>query len=111
MGSYDGPEIAKIALSEPYHLYVEAFLIYKKCGLNAEAVETLLMNEQSLDHTQEFAARRGDNTVWFKLGKAQLQKDKVVEAVIGKYCEDRDLHLAHTADSSLGAPAASPSWR
>lgn len=81
LDNYDGPEIAKIALGEPYHLYEEAFLIYKKSGLNAEAMETLLMNVQSVERAQEFAARCGDTAVWYKLGAAQLKQGQVVEAI------------------------------
>ena len=61
LDNYDGPEIAKIALGEPYRLYEEAFLIYKKCNLNAEAMETLLNNIESVERANEFAARCGDN--------------------------------------------------
>eukprot|EP00931_Biecheleriopsis_adriatica_P053822 TRINITY_DN3159_c0_g1_i5.p1 TRINITY_DN3159_c0_g1~~TRINITY_DN3159_c0_g1_i5.p1 ORF type:complete len:1502 (+),score=433.83 TRINITY_DN3159_c0_g1_i5:139-4506(+) len=81
LDNYDGPEIAKIAIGEPYGLYEEAFLIYKKGGQNAEAMDTLLTNIDSLDRAQEFAARIGDKTVWYKLGKAHLEKCQVSEAV------------------------------
>ena len=53
LGNYGGPEIAKIALGDPYHLYEEAFLIYKKCNLHAEAMETLLANVQDVLRAQE----------------------------------------------------------
>ena len=52
LGNYGGPEIAKIALGDPYHLYEEAFLIYKKCNLHAEAMETLLANVQDVRRAQ-----------------------------------------------------------
>jgi len=81
LDNYDGPEIAKIALGDPYNLYEEAFLIYKKCNLQAEAMETLLGNVQSMERAQEFAARCGDATVWYKLGKAQLGHAQVAEAI------------------------------
>jgi len=81
LDNYDGPEIAKIALGEPYCLYEEAFLIYKKHNLNAEAMDTLLMNLESLERAQEFAARCGENAVWYKLGKAQLENGQVAEAI------------------------------
>jgi len=81
LDNYDGPEIAKIALGEPYCLYEEAFLIYKKHNLNAEAMDTLLMNLESLERAQEFAARCGDSTVWYKLGKSQLENGQVAEAI------------------------------
>jgi len=78
---YDGPEIAKIALGEPYRLYEEAFLIYKKCNLNSDAVETLLTNIESIERAQEFAARCNEGPVWYKLGKAQLENGTVPEAI------------------------------
>ncbi|CAE8586426.1 unnamed protein product [Polarella glacialis] len=81
LDNYDGPEIAKIALGDPYGLYEEAFLIYKKSGLNAEAMETLLTNIDSIERAQEFAARCNDKTVWYKLGKAHLGNGQVPEAV------------------------------
>merc|ERR1712110_1088353 len=63
LDNYDGPEIAKIAIGDPYRLYEEAFLIYKKCNLNAEAMETLLTSIESMERAQEFAARCGDPIV------------------------------------------------
>jgi len=81
LDNYDGPEIAKIALGDPYGLYEEAFLIYKKCGQNAEAMDVLLENINSLERGQEFAARINDKTVWYKLGKAQLENGSVPESV------------------------------
>ncbi|CAK9081915.1 Clathrin heavy chain 1 [Durusdinium trenchii] len=81
LDNYDGPEIAKIALGDPYGLYEEAFLIYKKCGQNAEAMDVLLENINSLERAQEFAARINDKTVWYKLGKAQLETGGVPESV------------------------------
>jgi clathrin heavy chain len=81
LDNYDGPEIAKIALGEPYHLYEEAFVIYKKCDLHSEAMETLLTNVESIERAQEFAARCNDSVVWYKLGKAQLDNGQVPEAI------------------------------
>jgi len=81
LDNYDAPDIAKIALGEPYRLYEEAFLIYKKCNLNVEAMETLLTNIESIERAQEFAARCGDSKVWYKLGKAQLENGQVAEAI------------------------------
>jgi len=81
LDQYDGPAIAKVALGEPHHLYEEAFLIYKKCNLNAEAMDTLLTNIESIDRASEFASRINDSTVWYKLGKAQLESGQVPEAI------------------------------
>merc|ERR1712151_953537 len=81
LDNYDGPEIAKIALGEPYRLYEEAFLIYKKSDLNSEAMDTLLTNVESIERAQEFAARCNDGTVWYKLGKAQLENHQIPGAI------------------------------
>mmetsp|Transcript_30328 Transcript_30328/g.70760 ORF Transcript_30328/g.70760 Transcript_30328/m.70760 type:complete len:1710 (-) Transcript_30328:179-5308(-) len=81
LDNYDGPEIAKIAVGEPYHLYEEAFLIYKKGGQVAEAMDTLLSNIESLERAQEFAVKCNDVKVWYKLGSAQLKGGQVSEAI------------------------------
>lgn len=81
LDNYNGPEIAKIAIGDPYCLYEEAFLIYKKCGLSSDAMDTLLMNIESLERAGEFAARCNEAVVWYKLGKAQLDNHLVPEAV------------------------------
>merc|ERR1719262_878729 len=81
LDNYDGPTIAKVALGNPYNLYEEAFLIYKKCELNSEAMDTLLTNIESLERGQEFAARINEPTVWYKLGKAQLDTGSIPEAI------------------------------
>jgi clathrin heavy chain len=81
LDEYDGPAIAKVALGEPYCLYEEAFLIYKKCNMNAEAMETLLTNLESIDRAHEFAARCNESPVWYMLGKAQLENGQVSECI------------------------------
>jgi clathrin heavy chain len=81
LDNYDGPTIAKVALGNPYNLYEEAFLIYKKCNLNSEAMDTLLTNIESLERAQEFAARINEQPVWYKLGKAQLESGAIPEAI------------------------------
>jgi len=48
LDNYDGTEIAKIALGEPYLLYEEAFLILKKAGNNKEAMDVLLNNIENM---------------------------------------------------------------
>jgi clathrin heavy chain len=81
LDNYDGPTIAKVALGSPYNLYEEAFLIYKKCNMNSEAMDTLLTNIESLERAQEYAARINEPAVWYKLGKAQLDNGSVPEAI------------------------------
>eukprot|EP00746_Dinoflagellata_sp_MGD_P067668 gnl/MRDRNA2_/MRDRNA2_27935_c0_seq2.p1 gnl/MRDRNA2_/MRDRNA2_27935_c0~~gnl/MRDRNA2_/MRDRNA2_27935_c0_seq2.p1 ORF type:complete len:1218 (-),score=298.35 gnl/MRDRNA2_/MRDRNA2_27935_c0_seq2:236-3889(-) len=81
LDNYDGPSIAKIAMGEPYHLYEEAFLIYKKCELNTDAMDCLLSNLESLDRASEYAARVNDPTCWYRLGKAYLQAGNITDAI------------------------------
>merc|ERR1719443_2509659 len=81
LDNYDGPTIAKVALGHPYNLFEEAFLIYKKCNLHSEAMDTLLTNIESLERAQEFAARINEPAVWYKLGKAQLDSGAIPEAI------------------------------
>lgn len=81
LDNYDGPEIAKIAAGEPYCLHEEAFLIYKKSGMNGEAIDILLTSIKSIERAQEFAARCNDSAVWCKLGRAQLEGGQVPEAI------------------------------
>jgi clathrin heavy chain len=81
LDNYDGPTIAKVALGNPYNLYEEAFLIYKKCTMNPEAMDVLLTNIESLERAQEFAARINEPGVWYKLGKAQLDSGSIPESI------------------------------
>ena len=81
LNNFDGPEIAKVAVGEPYNLYEEAFQIYKKFNLNNEAMDTLLTNMSNLGRASEFAARINDPLVWYKLGRAQLDANMVPQAM------------------------------
>lgn len=69
-----------------YGLREEAFTIYKKFGLYGEAADTLLKSaedggESDLERAVEFAQRCNEVEVWKKLGRAQLNKGKVREAI------------------------------
>uniref|UniRef100_A0A7S4QZJ1 Clathrin heavy chain n=1 Tax=Alexandrium monilatum TaxID=311494 RepID=A0A7S4QZJ1_9DINO len=81
LDDFDGPSIASIAVGEPYCLFEEAFTIYKKCGLNADAMEVLLTNIESVERAQEFASRCNEGPVWYRLGRAQLENNAVPEAI------------------------------
>ena len=81
LDNYDGPEIAKIALGEQYQLYEEAFVIFKKSGLVAEAIEVLLNNIESISRAAEFAEKTNLPEVWSKLAHAYLEKFQVSEAI------------------------------
>eukprot|EP00398_MALV-I-01_sp_L67-1_P000178 gene178-941_t len=81
LDNFEGDKIAKIALGEPYQLYEEAFVIYKKCGMNAEAMDVLLTNIESLERAQEFASRIAEPKVWARLGKSQLEANMISDAI------------------------------
>ncbi|OLQ05935.1 Clathrin heavy chain 1 [Symbiodinium microadriaticum] len=86
LDNYDGPEIAKIALApalgDPYGLYEEAMPLPESSNKSLQelpkrhGISVLLENISSLERAQEFAARINDKTVWYKLGKAQLENGK-----------------------------------
>ena len=80
LNNFDGAEIAKVAIGD-YNLYEEAFQIYKKFNLNNEAMDTLLTNMANMDRATEFASRVNDPTVWYKLGRAQLDAGLIQEAM------------------------------
>ncbi|CAD7945130.1 unnamed protein product [Amoebophrya sp. A120] len=79
--SYNGPEIAKVALGPEYKLYEEAFVIYKKGEMHPEAMDVLLLNIDSIERAAEYAARVNEPVVWSKLGKAYLESGAVAEAI------------------------------
>lgn len=85
LSNFDGAAIAAVALENG--MREEAFTIYRKFGLLAEAADTLLHTggdgggEAEFERAQEFAQRCGDAQVWRKLGRAQLQQGRVVEAI------------------------------
>lgn len=81
LDSYDASEIAKIAASEKYHLYEEAFTIYTKFNMNVEAVDILLNQIDAVDRATEFAQKADDAAVWARVAKAELAQSRVSQAV------------------------------
>jgi clathrin heavy chain len=81
LDNYDGPDIAKIAVSEQYKLYEEAFFIYKKFKKGAESILVLLENLGSIERATEFAEFWDQPETWSILGKAQLDAGMVREAI------------------------------
>ncbi|XP_050410102.1 clathrin heavy chain 1 [Patella vulgata] len=79
LDNYDAPDIANIAITN--ELYEEAFAIYKKFEVNTSAIQVLIDNVSNLDRAYEFAERCNDPAVWSQLGRAQLKKGMVKEAV------------------------------
>jgi len=79
--NYDGPDIAKIAISDQYKLYEEAFFIYKKFKKGPEAIGVLLDSLEDLPRALEFAEYLDQSDVWSILGRAQLKAGQVKEAI------------------------------
>jgi len=81
LNNYDGPDIAKIAISDQYQLYEEAFFIYKKFKKGPEAIQVLLEHIESMERAVEFAQYWDQPDVWSILGKAQLDQNLVKECI------------------------------
>ena len=73
LNNYDAFEIARIALGEEFHLYEEAFLIYKKNNFNVEAIEVLIHNIEDIPRAAEFAEKINLPDVYSKLANAYLE--------------------------------------
>eukprot|EP00039_Didymoeca_costata_P018242 m.332709 g.332709 ORF g.332709 m.332709 type:complete len:1698 (-) comp16994_c0_seq1:153-5246(-) len=79
LDNYDAPDIASIAIDN--QLFEEAFAIFKKFDVHAEAVKVLIVNLQNLDRAYEYAERCNDAAVWSLLGEAQIKNGLVKEAI------------------------------
>jgi clathrin heavy chain len=88
LDNFDAPELAKIAI-EKYDLYEEAFMIYRKVGMNEEAIEVLLSNITNLDRAKEFAEKIASPQVWSRLGGALLDAGQV-DSAIESYIKAQD---------------------
>jgi len=81
LDNYDGPDLAKICISETYKLYEEGFLIYKKFSRGVEAINVLLYDLKDIQRGQEFAAYWDKPQVWSILGRSQLDSDLIQESI------------------------------
>jgi len=81
LDNYDGPDLAKICISETYKLYEEGFLIYKKFNRGVEAINVLLYDLKDIQRGQEFAAYWDKPQVWSILGRSQLDSDLIQESI------------------------------
>ena len=57
LDNYDGPEMAKIALDDKYHLYEQALTIYKKLNMHNEAIEVLISKIGDLHRAEDYAEK------------------------------------------------------
>lgn len=81
LDNYDGPDIAKIAISDQYQLYEEAVFIYKKFKKGQECIQVLLEQMEDFDRAQEFAEYWDKADVWSILAKAHLDKGNVAQSI------------------------------
>lgn len=79
LDNYDAPDIANIAVGS--ELFEEAFVIFKKFKYNVQAIQVLIEHLDALPRAQDFAEQVKEPQVWSKLGRAQLQRRLVKEAV------------------------------
>eukprot|EP00053_Salpingoeca_punica_P012105 m.107985 g.107985 ORF g.107985 m.107985 type:complete len:1673 (-) comp15857_c0_seq1:337-5355(-) len=79
LDNYDAADIASIAIDN--QLFEEAFQIFKKFEVNAEAIKVLIEHIKNLDRAYEFAERVSDEAVWSLLAHAQLRANLVKDAI------------------------------
>jgi len=105
LNNYDGPDIAKIALSDQYQLYEEAFFIYKKFKKGPETIQVLLDHIDSMERAIEFAQYWDQPDVWAILGKAQLDRGMVKDCIACFLKADDATHYADVILAAKGADA------
>lgn len=79
--NYEGPEIARYAVTDEFQLYEEALFIYKKFKMGEQAIGVLLDHMKNLTGAIEFAEYYDQPEVWSLLAKAQLQAGEVKDAI------------------------------
>ncbi|KAJ8601991.1 hypothetical protein CTAYLR_002731 [Chrysophaeum taylorii] len=121
LDNFDGPEIAKIAISDQYQLYEEGFVIYTKFAkrakssdkaaeavdLDVSAMGVLVDLIRNMERASEFAERVNAPAVWSRLAKAQLAEGGAhMDAAIASYIKASDpanylevIQAAENADS------------
>lgn len=76
---YDVETIAKVAIESG--LYEEAFTIYQKHDMHAEAMNVLVEHMVSIDRGFAYANKINEPAVWSRLGKAQLDGLRIKDAI------------------------------
>lgn len=77
--NFDAPDIALIAIQN--ELFEEAFAIYKKYDVHAQAIAVLLDHVKDLDRAYEYAERCDLPECWSSLAKAQLAAGLIKESI------------------------------
>jgi len=103
LDNYDGPDIAKIAISDQYKLYEEAVFIYKKFQKGPECIQVLLENIESIDRATEFAEYWDKPDVWSILAKAQLEARLIKESINSFLKADDPTHFQLVINAAKGA--------
>lgn len=90
LDNFDGPEIARIAVTEQYQLYEEAFFILKKFKDYAGAIGILLQHIQDMARALEFAEYADQPAVWSLLAQHQLQQPGMLKEAIAAFLKAED---------------------
>lgn len=100
LDNYSGAEIARVAVSEQYAMYEEAFFIYKKFKMGPEAISVLVDNIKSIERAVEFAEYWNKPETWTILGKAQLDDDRTKDAITSFIKADDPSHFEEVIQSA-----------
>ena len=85
LDNYNGEKLANICQEQQYGLFEQALCIYKKFNNHVEAIKVMLYKlnnfEGDLRLAQEYAEKINTIEVWTEIGKAQLDKNLIKEAI------------------------------
>ncbi|KAJ2285600.1 Clathrin heavy chain, partial [Coemansia sp. RSA 2706] len=101
LSNFDAPDIAEICINNGLH--EEAFSIYKRFEVNADAIGVLIDHVGSLDRAYEYAERCDQPEVWSRLGKAQLDGLRIKEAIDSYIRADDAANFAEVIDVATHA--------
>lgn len=79
LDKFDPNEIAPLCIEN--QLYEEAFEVYDKFELRADAMKVLVEDIMSLDRGEQYAEKYDTPDLWFQLGNAQLNGLRIPEAI------------------------------
>ncbi|KAJ2909365.1 Clathrin heavy chain, partial [Coemansia aciculifera] len=96
LSNYDAPDIAEICINNGLH--EEAFNIFKRFEVNAEAIGVLIDHVGSLDRAYEYAERCDQAEVWSRLGRAQLEGLRIKDSIDSYVRADDPSNYAEVID-------------
>lgn len=103
LNNFDGPDIAKIAVSEQYELYEEAFFIYKKFERGEDAINVLIDNLDAISRAAEFASYWDKPEVWSILGQALTADGQITEAIDAFLKANDTKHFEDVIEAAVSA--------